>query len=72
VADDRLVPAAAAYALGMTAPAGDVIAGMSSFLHDKSMLAVLDNCEHVVEGRGPAGRAVVEGHARARRARHES
>ena len=50
VADDRLVPAAAAYGLGMTTPADDVVAGLSGFLHDKAMLAVLDNCEHVVEG----------------------
>jgi predicted ATPase len=50
VADDRLVPAAAAYGLGMTTPADDVAASLSGFLHDKVMLAVLDNCEHVVEG----------------------
>lgn len=50
VADDRLVPAAAAYSLGMSTPAGDVVASLSSFLHDKALLVVLDSCEHVVEG----------------------
>jgi len=49
VRDDE-VPAAVAKALGLTLRAGDAVEQVLAYLHDKSILVVLDNCEHVVGG----------------------
>jgi predicted ATPase len=45
----RGVPGALAAALGLAGAAADPVSEISSFLRDKSMLVVLDNCEHVIE-----------------------
>jgi predicted ATPase/DNA-binding winged helix-turn-helix (wHTH) protein len=49
IAEIRLVPGAVASALGLVALAMDPLAQILTFLRDKSMLVVLDNCEHVIE-----------------------
>ncbi len=49
ISDPALVPSAFAGALGTVVPAEQAIAGLVRFLADKSMLVVLDNCEHVAE-----------------------
>jgi predicted ATPase/DNA-binding winged helix-turn-helix (wHTH) protein len=41
------VPRAVASLLGLNAPADDAMPGLLAYLHDKSLLLVLDNCEHV-------------------------
>lgn len=47
--DPRLVPNALASALGITTLASDPVRGVCSFLRDKRMLIVIDNCEHVID-----------------------
>ena len=49
LAEPELVPTATASALGVSSPAGDPIANVLAHLDNKSMLIVLDNCEHVIE-----------------------
>lgn len=44
-----LVPAALATSLGLTAGADSSLSGLLTFLRDKRVLIVLDNCEHVVD-----------------------
>jgi len=46
--DPSLVPAALASALGLGSVVGDASGSLIAFLHDKSALIVLDNCEHLV------------------------
>jgi predicted ATPase/DNA-binding winged helix-turn-helix (wHTH) protein len=47
--EPRLVAASLASALGLAALATDPLPGILSFLQEKSMLLLLDNCEHVIE-----------------------
>ncbi len=47
--DGSLVAATVASALGLVAPASNVLGSIASYLSDKSALLVFDNCEHVVE-----------------------
>src|SRR5262249_54561128 len=49
LAEARLVPVAVATALGLTGLSTDPLPEILAFLQDKSILVVLDNCEHVVE-----------------------
>ena len=49
VADVGSIPSALAAALGLADLPEEAMQGVLSFLKDKSMLIVLDNCEHVVE-----------------------
>lgn len=48
--DQRRLPAALASMIGLTASADELLPALLSFLGDKRMLLVLDNCEHLVEG----------------------
>jgi predicted ATPase/class 3 adenylate cyclase len=49
IADERLVPQAAATVLGVKEEAGQpVIGAMTKYLSDRTLLLVLDNCEHLV------------------------
>lgn len=48
VSDPDLVPAAVAAALSFEIGCEDPIGDLISLLHDKRMLLVLDNCEHVI------------------------
>lgn len=50
ISDPSLAPIALASAIGVELPCGDLIPRFISFLRDKQMLLVLDNCEHVIEG----------------------
>lgn len=47
--EPRRVPGAVASVLGLVGLAADPLPEILSFLRDKSMLVVLDNCEHVIE-----------------------
>lgn len=47
--DAHLVPATVALALGFVLQAPDPLHGLLSFIGDKKLLIVLDNCEHVIE-----------------------
>ena len=49
VTDPLLVPSALASALGLAILLQDPLPGLITFLRDKKLLIVLDNCEHVVE-----------------------
>ena len=42
------LPQAIAMALRVSVTSGDPMAGLVSFLNDKNMLLVLDNCEHII------------------------
>jgi predicted ATPase/DNA-binding winged helix-turn-helix (wHTH) protein len=48
VADPKLVPSALAISLGVAVRSDAVEASLITFLHEKSILIVLDSCEHVV------------------------
>ena len=47
--DPRLVPNALASALGVTTLASDPVRGVCTFLRDKRLLIVIDNCEHLID-----------------------
>jgi predicted ATPase/DNA-binding winged helix-turn-helix (wHTH) protein len=49
VKDPGLLPAAISSAIRLDIPAEDPSAELHSFLSDKRMLVVLDNCEHLIE-----------------------
>jgi DNA-binding winged helix-turn-helix (wHTH) protein len=46
--DARLVPTAAASALGLMVQTQDPVVGLLAFIGDRKILLVLDNCEHVI------------------------
>jgi predicted ATPase/DNA-binding winged helix-turn-helix (wHTH) protein len=48
LSDGRLVPGALATVLGLTTVVDDAMPNILAFLHDKSLLLLLDNCEHVL------------------------
>jgi predicted ATPase len=49
IKDPGLLPAAICSSVGLDVPAEDAPAELLSFLSNKRMLLVLDNCEHVIE-----------------------
>jgi len=49
LADARLVASTLASALGLGAPVDGAMPSLLTFLHDKQLLLLFDNCEHVVE-----------------------
>ena len=50
LADPALLPRAVAAALGLReSPGRSALAGLSTYLKDKQLLLVLDNCEHLIE-----------------------
>ena len=49
IKDPGLLPAAISSSVGLDVPAEDAPAELLSFLSDKRMLLVLDNCEHLIE-----------------------
>jgi predicted ATPase/DNA-binding winged helix-turn-helix (wHTH) protein len=49
IEDAALVVTAVASVLGIAQRADDPIAAVVEFLHDRRLLVVLDNCEHVIE-----------------------
>jgi predicted ATPase len=49
VTDPDLVAAQVATVLGVTLAGGDTLGAVATALHDRPLLLVLDNCEHVVE-----------------------
>jgi DNA-binding winged helix-turn-helix (wHTH) protein len=49
LADSRMVPTAVASALGSVGRAEDPLLRLLSFLGDRKVLLVLDNCEHLVD-----------------------
>jgi predicted ATPase/DNA-binding winged helix-turn-helix (wHTH) protein len=49
LSDPLLVPTALASALDLSVRSDSPIAGIVSFLRDREMLIVLDNCEHVID-----------------------
>ena len=46
--DPRLVPSTLASALGLTIRSHDILNGLTTYLRDKRLLILLDNCEHVI------------------------
>src|SRR5262249_14003380 len=49
LSDPRFVAGAVASALGLTVFTEDPVGSVTSYLRDKRMLVILDNCEHVIE-----------------------
>lgn len=49
VADARLLPAAVAALFDVSVPLDDPLPPLAAFLHDRHLLFVIDNCEHLVE-----------------------
>lgn len=49
LASPSLVPSALAASLGLAAPVDRSTKGLLSYLHDKSLLLIFDNCEHLIE-----------------------
>jgi DNA-binding winged helix-turn-helix (wHTH) protein len=54
ISDSRLLAAAVGSTLRLDVSVEDPFASLLSFLSDKRMLLVLDNCEHVIEGAAAA------------------
>ena len=48
VAEGQRVPLALATALGVTVPSHEPMPALLAYLHQRQMLVVLDNCEHVI------------------------
>ncbi len=48
VAEGQLVPLALATALGVTVPSHEPMPALLAYLHQRQMLVVFDNCEHVI------------------------
>jgi predicted ATPase len=49
VTDLRLIASTLASALGLEVPSDDPVPAVLTFLGDKQLLIVLDNCEHVID-----------------------
>ncbi|WP_436824715.1 ATP-binding protein [Variovorax sp. DT-64] len=47
--DAALVPAVLASALGLGSMVGDALSSLIAYLHDKNLLLLLDNCEHLID-----------------------
>jgi predicted ATPase/DNA-binding winged helix-turn-helix (wHTH) protein len=61
LADPRLVPSALASALGLAAIVEDALPSLLSFLHDKALLILFDNCEHVISAVASLAEAILRG-----------
>jgi predicted ATPase/DNA-binding winged helix-turn-helix (wHTH) protein len=59
--EPRLAIGTTAAALGVPATVNDPLPSLVSFLRDKQMLIVLDNCEHVVEAAAILAAAILRG-----------
>jgi predicted ATPase/DNA-binding winged helix-turn-helix (wHTH) protein len=59
--DPRLVPSALASVLGVAIRSENPYPALTSFLKDKQMLLLLDNCEHVVEAAAGLAEEVLKG-----------
>lgn len=47
--DPKLLPASIAAAVGLSVHSADIEAALGAFLHDREVMLVLDNCEHVID-----------------------
>lgn len=47
--DEQSLPQALAIALKVSVGAGDPLAGLITYLKDRNLLLVLDNCEHIID-----------------------
>ena len=56
-----LVAGALASALGLSAVVEDALPSLLAFLHDKELLILFDNCEHVVEAVAEVAEAILRG-----------
>ena len=64
IADERLVPQAVASALGVKEEAGQpVIGALVKHVHDRNLLLVLDNCEHLVHACAELAKRLLQGSA---------
>ena len=61
IGDPALVPQSCATAIGMVVPATHPVAGLVTFLRDKEMLLLLDNCEHVIDAAAAVTEAILKG-----------
>jgi predicted ATPase/DNA-binding winged helix-turn-helix (wHTH) protein len=57
--DSKLVPTTIARALGLLVPTQDPLRSLSTFIGDKKILLVLDNCEHVIDSVATVAERVV-------------
>ncbi len=64
--DSGLVPTALASALGIGVASDNPLPGIITQLRDRTMLIVLDNCEHVIDAAAALAEALVQGGARLR------
>ena len=55
LADPALAPGAVAALLGLPIGSSNPLSPLIAFLHDKQMLFVLDNCEHLIEAAAALG-----------------
>ena len=61
VSDPLLVPSILAAALGVAVRSDNAIPGILAFLGDKTMLIVIDNCEHVVDAAASLAESLFDG-----------
>ncbi|WP_271899435.1 ATP-binding protein [Candidatus Phyllobacterium onerii] len=60
IADPTLVPSTLASVLGVTVSSGDPLRALVTFLRQKGMLIVLDNCEHVLKAAAALAEKICE------------
>ncbi|HEX2010552.1 MAG TPA: winged helix-turn-helix domain-containing protein, partial [Roseateles sp.] len=63
--DPALLPAAVAMALGLLVPDAP-LARLLAYLHERALLLVLDNCEHVIDAAAGLAEALLQGAPRLR------
>lgn len=61
LSDPSLVASSLTSALGLTSVVGDAVPSLLAFLHDKRLLILFDNCEHVVAEVATLAEAILRG-----------
>jgi predicted ATPase/DNA-binding winged helix-turn-helix (wHTH) protein len=60
ITDRQLIPVLMASVLGFSLPLANPVESLVAFLHDKRLLLLLDNCEHVVDAIAPLAETILQ------------
>jgi predicted ATPase/DNA-binding winged helix-turn-helix (wHTH) protein len=63
IVDPLFLPGTVASVLGTSVPSHDPLAALGTFLRERNMLIVLDNCDHVVEAAAVLAESLLKGAA---------
>lgn len=59
--DPQLTPSVLAATLGLKIRSDDIVESLKAHLHDKQLLLVLDNCEHIIESAASVAEQIIDG-----------